>query len=65
MVVPEGETAGTHFPDPAGQLVIDLHDTDNDDIKGSFSFEAKKTGSTEVYNVTDGAFDFDGEFYSE
>ncbi|MEX2442297.1 MAG: DUF6252 family protein [Alkalispirochaeta sp.] len=65
VLVQEGSSSGTHYPDPEGELVIELHDTDNDDIKGTFNFEAKQTDNPEEYSVTDGSFNFDGEFYSE
>ncbi|MFW5695705.1 MAG: DUF6252 family protein [Alkalispirochaeta sp.] len=65
VLVTEGSSSGTHYPDPAGELVIESHDTDNDNIKGTFEFVAKKTDGTDEHSVTDGTINFDGEFYSE
>lgn len=64
VLIPPDASSGTHYPDPEGTLVIEQHDTDNYNIKGTFAFEAVKTGDSETYSVTNGQFDFDGEFYT-
>lgn len=67
VLVPGGVSSGTHFPEEAGELVIEHHDTNNYDIKGTFEFKAIRVGEKDPQNftVTNGAFDFHGEYYSQ